>query len=347
MVTIITMRKLSYSALATVVLTGCSFSFGNAEYSRTDALMGTFVQVKTVCYQGSYRDLVAIVADSFELARQLKKKLSIFNPDSEINALNDEKNKKVSDELFEVIKEAKDIGNITNGEFDITVAPILKKQGFYEDMPDKVLRGIPDNSDSVGWKNVLLYPEKKEIVLLNGAWLDLSGISKGYIVDKMSEFLQKKGVFDFLINAGGDIYCAKHKRDRDWSIGVRNPRSKLNMERTSQYVLLQLDMANMAVATSGDYENVIIENKGKKLLSHIVDPDIKKTLPEMPSSVTVIADACFKADALATGMMAIGKEKALELARSLENVEIIFVENSGAEPDLSFSGGASKYIKGK
>ncbi|MFH1395726.1 MAG: FAD:protein FMN transferase [Candidatus Omnitrophota bacterium] len=347
MVTIITMRKLFYSVLATVVLTGCSFFSGNAEYSRTDTLMGTFVQVKTVCYQGASDELSAIVADSFELARQLEKKLSIFNANSEINALNAEKNKKVSDELFEIIKEAKHIGKITNGEFDITVAPILKKQGFYKDMPDEVLAGIPDNSDGVGWKNVLLYPDKREIVLLNGAWLDLSGISKGYIVDKMSEFLRTHGVLDFLVNAGGEIYCSKYKRSKDWRIGVRKPRSKLDTERTAQYILLQLNMENMAVATSGDYENVIIEDNGKKLLSHIVDPSTEKALPELPSSVTVIAPECFKADALATGMMAMGKEKALELTRGLKDVEIIFVENSGAEPDLSFSAGVSKYVKGR
>jgi len=102
----------------------------------------------------------------------------------------------------------------------------------------------------------------------------------------------------------------------------------------------------MAVATSGDYENVVIDRKSGEYISHIIDPSGEKAKREIPSSITVIAPTCAEADALATGMMAMDKDKAIALADTLKDVEIIAIECPGGRRSMNFSKGAAKYVVG-
>ncbi len=330
------MKRVICIFFGVILLSGCSRTGKEDAYSRTAALMDTFVQVK-VAAPGRDRAELAKAADrALGRARELEKKFSIFDPESEVNALNIAGVRTTSPELFDLVMKASKAGRITDGEFDITVAPVLKADGFYGNMPAEIRDRIPEGFSGVGWKNVTLDPAGRSITLHNGAWIDLSGIAKGYIVDQMSAFLRNEGIEVFLINAGGDIYCGTGKKSGDWKIGVRRP-GALNIAVT-------LSIRNMAVATSGDYENVIVDGNTGKIVSHIIDPSVDEARREIPSSVTVIASTCTEADALATGMMAMGREKAIALADTMDGVSIIAIECPGGQEKVSFSGGAAEYL---
>ena len=313
---------------------GCSQKVVPDKFSKTIILMDTFVQIIIYDEPDSFEKVSGILEEVISEGKSLEKKLSNFDIGSEINKLNLTKKGIVSPELFEVLSIAKQISRVTDGGFDVTVSPILKKNGFYSDMPETILQKIPDDIEKIGFENIVIDNETREIELLNDVWVDSSGISKGYIVDKLTEIFLSKEIEKFLINAGGDIYCNYPGNNKGWVIGIQSPKNN--------NISLVVKISRKAIATSGDYENVVVENETERLLSHIVNPSEKTVLEERQVSFTVIADTCARADALATGMMAMGTEKAIALANRIENVELIIV--NGEMDDIIFSNGAEKNI---
>ncbi|MFC1548450.1 FAD:protein FMN transferase [Candidatus Omnitrophota bacterium] len=330
------MKKITAIAISLFFIAGCARVGIPGRYSRTVTLMDTFVQVKVIAPGSSRGEIESAVNGAFDLARKLDKKFSTYDPESEVNKLNIAKSLKVSPELFNLVLAANRVSLATGGEFDITIAPVMKANGLYRGMPGEILEKIPDDFSGVGWKNVKLRMDQGKILLLNNAWIDLSGIAKGYIVDSMAEFFKQKGFTSFMINAGGDIYCGTKGDDGPWRIGIRKPGAR--------NIVLTLDVKNMAVATSGDYENVVLDRKTGEVVSHIIDPLKDKAIPKDATSVTVIAPTCSKADGLATGMLAMGLDKALVLADDLGNVEIITVYCPGDKHTIRFSSGAREYV---
>ncbi|MGB2601392.1 MAG: FAD:protein FMN transferase, partial [Candidatus Omnitrophota bacterium] len=188
-------------AVLVLFVSGCSRISHPKDYSRVEPLMGTFVQVKVSAPGRPESEVKSAIDGAMELARDLEESFSAFDPKSEVNKLNETGKAKVSPELFNLIKEAKRISNITGGEFDITVAPVMKADGFYSDMPKELLAKIPDTFDGVGYENVELEADSETISLNKGAWIDLSGIAKGYIVDRMVAFFRSKGLGGVMVNA--------------------------------------------------------------------------------------------------------------------------------------------------
>ncbi len=330
------MKRFIAAVLGLSLVTGCALPGESGRFSRTETLMDTFVQVKAVSASHSREKIAEAVNEAFGLGRQLEKKFSAYDTESEVNALNRAKSLAVSPELFNLLITANRVSLITEGEFDVTVAPVMKANGFYGDMPADLLKDIPDDFSGVDWRNVKIRMDKHKILLVNNAWIDLSGIAKGYIVDRMSDHLRGKGIEGFMVNAGGDMYCGSKGKNGDWRIGVRKPGAK--------NIVMTLDIGDMAVATSGDYENVAIDKETGEIVSHIVDTRVDKPVKEKASSVTVITPSCARADALATGMMAMGREKALALADTLEDVEIIAIECNPEGQSTYYSRNAKKYL---
>jgi thiamine biosynthesis lipoprotein len=323
-------------AVIVAAIAGCSRIGRPKDYSRVEPVMGTFVQVKVYAPDRPENEVKRAIDGAMELARELEKSFSAFDPESEVNKLNGAGKAKVSTELFNLIKEAKRVSDITGGEFDITVAPVMKANGFYGDMPEELLEEIPDTFEGVGYENVQLGADSRTVTLVNGAWIDLSGIAKGYIVDRMAAYFRGKGLEGVLVNAGGDLYCGRREKGHPWKIGIREP--------GGSNIVATLFLEDTAVATSGDYENVIFDEKTGEVISHIIDPASDKAVKDESTSVTVLASSCTEADALATGMLAMGTEKALKLSEVLNGIEIITVYCPGKHHTVSYSSGAKKYI---
>ncbi|MBD3426129.1 MAG: hypothetical protein GF409_02740 [Candidatus Omnitrophica bacterium] len=324
------------ASIALAMFSGCSRPTSASGYSRVEPLLGTFVQIKIQQAVVPEKKLEEAAQGAMRLARSLEEKYSSFDPESEVNELNSARQKRVSPQLFQLISEAQRIGALTGGQFDITVSPVLKADGFYRNMPKEILDQIPDDYTGVGWDNIVIDQAAGTVKLLNGAWIDLSGIAKGYIVDRMVEYLRGRGLRAVMVNAGGDLYCGSREDAGPWKIGVRSPKGR------TMAVTLQVE--NSAVATSGDYENVVLEGRTGKVLSHLIDPHSDRALDEKYSSVTVIAPTCMEADALSTGMMVMGPERAVKLAERLEGIEIITVSAPEGRQKVKSSEGAEKYM---
>jgi thiamine biosynthesis lipoprotein len=318
MLTFKTLKLIVLIALASGLgLTACDRGSSVSKAGGTDMIMGTFVSIKLMDGEAGEEELRRHIREAFALGRKISGRMSVFDQGSELNRVNRSGGGSVSPELYEVISLAVRISDMTNGEFDITVAPVMERDGLYAGMPEELRSLISGHERAVGYGNILLDEKRRRISLRNGAWMDLSGIAKGYIVDRLYGALDEAGIDGIMVNAGGDIYCGEKTGAGAWRVGVREP--------GASSVLIAMDLRDKAVATSGDYENVIRDELSGEYISHIVDPSSGTMAGNTPSSVTVVASSCAVADALATGMMAMGPQKALSLAGTLPEVDIVYI----------------------
>lgn len=327
------------SCAACSLVSGCSTSRDPEKVSGTITSMGTFLEISLYSDEFDRRYLEKAIEGAFAIASSLEKKLSFYDPDSELNYLNTVRDAEVSVDLWKVIKKARDVYTLTGGAFDPTIAPFLKERGFYEGLEPELMGRIPEAVQRLGMReHVELETSSRRVILGQGAWLDLSGIAKGYVVDRISDFLERRGIDDHIVNAGGDMYCGMRASGRPMRIGLRKP--------AEGEILLVIGISGKALATSGDYEKVVLNDDGT-MASHIFDPLSLRSLEKGPSSFTVIAHDCMTADALATGMMAMGREKALLLADNIENIELIIAGIEGDADKVYYSSGARRYLLGR
>jgi thiamine biosynthesis lipoprotein len=271
----------------------------------------------------------------------LEDQLSIFKKDSEIkkiNSLKKYKLKRVSKDVYEVIERAVYFSKLTDGAFDITVSPLLKlwkfEGGKLKEIPAE--EEIKKALESVGWQNIILMPKREVGFKKDGMSINLGGIAKGYIVDKAVAYLKIKGIKSGLINAGGDVYCfGKKDNGEPWSIGIQHPRKKKEIIGT-------LALTDKAITTSGDYEKFFIL-QGKRF-SHIIDPQTGYPVDNHIAQVTIVAESCVDADALATALMVMGKEKGLEFIGKLPNTEAVIIEEIEGKLEISYTPGLKESI---
>jgi thiamine biosynthesis lipoprotein len=132
--------------------------------------------------------------------------------------------------------------------------------------------------------------------------------------------LKEAGIKSALVTAGGNIYAIGNKSDGSaWQVGIRDP---LDIGSIIGYI----DVLNQAVDTSGDYEQYFIVNDIK--YGHILDP-FTGYPPQGVTSCTIIADSPAAADALATGIFAMGMEKGLARLETLSGVEGLMIDVNG------------------
>ena len=243
----------------------------------------------------------------------------------------------VDDELFYVIAEAVRYSELSDGAFDVTVGPVVqlwrkaKASGVQPSEEEVGLAKI-----KIGWRNLILDGQTKTVQFkIEGMFIDLGGIAKGYAIDKAIQVLRSHGVPGGMVDVGGDIRCfgKPPRAATHWYIGLQDPRQ----EGTTT---LKLQVNDMAVATSGDYRRFVMID-GQRY-SHIIDPQKAESAKDL-SSVSIIAPTAIQADALATAVSVMGYKKGLELIESLENVEAITI--SSAQPEqIEKTSGANGYI---
>ncbi|MFA5114744.1 MAG: FAD:protein FMN transferase [Candidatus Omnitrophota bacterium] len=279
-------------------------------YKDTRIIMGTTVEVIS-----PYRDSAGIV---FAEVQRLDKLLSRYNPESEVSLLNKKGELKVSRETMYVLKEAKEFWSLSDGAFDVTVVPLLDIWGFTEQdyrVPSEV--EIRKALGMIG-SDKIIFNEGNNVVKFKvpGPMVDLGAIAKGFAVDSAVKKLKERGIGSCLINAGGDIYCLGVKSGAPWSVAVQDPRRS----GFADYLRLK----DCAVATSGDYRQFF--QSGKRRYSHIMNPRTGYPADSGVVSVTVIAPDCLTADALATAIFILGKEKGARLAEKFRGVKVMIIQ---------------------
>jgi thiamine biosynthesis lipoprotein len=310
-------------------------------YEATEILLGTEVQIQVRDFELPRSRLKNLVNAAFSLIRQIESDLSHYLSDSDISRINreaDVRAVKVSQSTFEILKKAKYFSQLTGGAFDVTVLPLLELWGFGKNKKPRVPfpEEIETALNSVGMQFVVLDEAEKSVRLLKpNMWIDLSGIAKGFAVDKAAGFLKSSGISGGLINAGGDIYCWQEAPLPDWKLGIQHPRKKRKL-------IAIMNLKEGAIATSGDYENYFFV-EGRRY-SHIIDP--RTGLPKENDLVssTVLASDCTSADALSTALLVLGRQKGLGLIEGLKGFGAFVISENENNLNFFFSKGMEEKI---
>lgn len=306
------------SVFVVLLLSGCISAKNTADLytTREETALGTFISItieKTPQFTQTQDS-------AFSKIKRLEEQFSVYISDSEISRLNKNKEIKASEDLLSVFKKSIHISRITGGAFDITTLPLTKlyREAEKSDTPppeEKIKEVLKD----IGYEkiriteNIIKIPSNMEV--------DVGGIAKGYVVDRVAEYLQREGVRNGLVNAGGDMYCfGKNSAGTKWRVAINNPFRKGEILQT-------LYVSGYGIATSGNYERYL-SIQGKKF-GHIINPFTGKTLQDIPASVTVIAPDTTTADGLATAFFVLGIEKSLTLADELQDIAVFIVNADG------------------
>lgn len=246
--------------------------------------------------------------------RNLEKKLNFYDENSEISLINRNSGirfVKISEDTFNVIKNAKFCSELTNGAFDATIAPLVKKWSVNSSSP-KVLSIEEVNTvkSLVDYKDILLCEDSKSVMLARkDQEIDLGGIAKGYIADKIIELYKENGIKSGIINLGGNVkVLGKKSDDLMWNIGIIKPEKHANEN------IAVVSVEDMSVVTSGAYERAFSYNG--KMYHHIINPITGYPAETDLKSITVICKDSIHADALSTPLFIMGKYKAYEFMKS-------------------------------
>lgn len=229
----------------------------------------------------------------------------------------------------------------TRGAFDPTVMPLVNYWGFGT-TGKKTLTSV-DSSTIESLRKVVGYEmvqQTRDSIIKDhpDVQLDFSAIAKGYAVDELCQYLDKKSITDYFVEIGGELRTkGVNDKGKSWTVGVNLPETTANLTDVIAY----LRIPNRAMATSGNYRNYY-EIQGKQY-GHTIDPRTGYPASSLRSA-TIIGENCMTADALATAAMVLGLEKSMDLIRSSNNTEGLFVYSTeDGQLEIIQTDGMSKY----
>ncbi|MEY4550260.1 MAG: hypothetical protein RL685_6455 [Pseudomonadota bacterium] len=279
----------------------------------------------------------AVRAAMAEIDR-LDQLMSTWVPSSEVSRLNAAAGNggwiPVSSETFAVLEKSHWIAKQSHGAFDITVGAFKGLWKFDEDNDGSLpARGdVLARLKLVDYRDLLLEPTKSPAASATqararlrraGQSVTLGGIAKGLVVDRAVAALRAAGLKSFLMQAGGDLYAAGRHGEREWKVGIQDPRASHGEERSTDSSFALLALEDSAFNTSGDYERFIL--KDGKRYHHILDPRTGYPVSHT-RSVTVLAPTSFLADTLDTAVFVLGAEQGMKLIASVPGAEAVIVD---------------------
>ncbi len=293
------------------------------KFSRSLKLMGNNFVI-TVVAPDEFEAADNITRATNEIKR-IEQLLTTFDSCSQTNRINSQAGiapVKVDFEIFSLIERCIAISKITQGAFDITYGSIDKSLWNF----DRNMTSLPSKKTAqkmvhlVNYRNIILDRKDCSVFLKNkGMRIGFGGIGKGYAAEMAKKLLMINGVHSGIINASGDLTAWGNQPDgKPWTIGIANPDLPT---KAFSYI----EISNMAVATSGNYEKYILID-GRKY-SHTIDP--KTGLPiKGIKSVTVIAGNAEFADAMATPISVMGIRAGINLIDQIPDIHCIIIDDA-------------------
>lgn len=228
----------------------------------------------------------------------------------------------VSDDFIRVAQYARKAYDHTDGAFDPTVGRIVKMWGFgpeyrADQMPPE--EAIQSELAHVGYHQIEIRAEPSAIRKSNPlVYLDFSGVAKGYAVDLVAEYLESIGISSYLVEIGGDLRTGMVKPDgKPWLVAIEHP------DTAAEGYLRVVNPKGHGVVSSGDYRNYF--ELDSRRYSHIISPVTGYPVEQDLVSVTVVAPTAAEADGYSTGLLALGKKRAMELAQK-HGLAVYFVQ---------------------
>ncbi len=303
----------------TLILIFVLFSFCSCDrnvypLSSTQIMMDTVVTV--TIYDGDDD----VLSGAMKLCKKYENLLSRTVEGSDVYKINTSNGKpvEVSSDTVELLNIALDIAKNSNGAFDPTVLPLVELWDVMnaESAPESTK--IAEAMKTVGYENIEI--NGNTVTAKNGAQLDLGGIAKGFIADKLKVYLKENKVKSAIINLGGNTLLVGSKSGKDFSVGVQRPFGK------QDELCGIIKMSDKTAVTSGVYQRYFEQNG--KIYHHIIDTATGYPSDNGLHAVTVVTDSSSIADGLSTACLVLGAEKGKELAKKY-NAELIFVDKDG------------------
>lgn len=328
---------LSHHTLRKSLLSGafllCILSFGGCGQPKNEPEPITATEIKLntavtiTIYDSDDRNLLT---ECMALCDKYEKIFSRTDAESELYKLNHRQltpasgttdTFELSEPLTELIRTGLSYSELSVGAFDIAIEPLTSLWDFTSEDPK-----VPSDSliqtalPSCDHRNIAFNKEDPNQITLKTekTAIELGAIAKGYIADRLKEYLISQDVHSAIINLGGNVLCIGEKPDGSaFKIGIQKPFA----DRSETIAVM--DITDKSVVSSGVYERCFEQNG--ILYHHLLDPQTGYPYENGLLAVTIISDRSVDGDALSTTCFALGIEEGLKLANSLEWVEAFFV----------------------
>lgn len=300
--------------VALLLLSGCGGTV-REPVSRTWLAMDTVMQATV--YDGDEE----LLDQAEELVQELEEELSVTNPDSALSQLNRTGSAQLSPKSADLLEQALNLCQLTDGALDVSIYPVLRAWGFTTGeyrVPEA--EELAELLTRVDYRQVLL-SQNGVAQLLQGMELDLGAVAKGYTGDLLLEAFRQAGVTSALLSLGGNVQALGSKPDgSDWTVAIQDPEG--------EGYLGYLSVSDQAVVTSGGYERYFQGEYGT-VYWHILDPETGCPARSGLISVTVVGSSGLFCDGMSTALFVLGEEEAVSLWRSLGEFEFILVTEDG------------------
>ena len=300
-----------------LLLSGCSGLPRERSQTYTDTLFDTVISVQI---------FDSVDEDVLKGCEKLCKKYdSMFSnkiEDSEISRINSAGGNpvEVSKETIKLIKKGIYYSEMSDGAFDITIAPVSSLWDFKAETPSVPSpEAIAEAVSHVNYENIIIRDNTVKLADPQ-AGIDLGAIAKGYIADRIKDYLEEEGVRHDMINLGGNVLAMGSKLDgSDYNIGIQKPFDETGEPITS------VKISDKSVVTSGIYQRYF--KADGKIYHHILDPNTGYPCENNLYSVTILTDSSLTADALSTTCFLLGYDRGMKLINQLDNVDAVFITN--------------------
>lgn len=314
------------SLFLVICFTGCAVFDKNStkKVEKTSFYLDTVVTITLYGQEDS-----GIIDECFALCAKYEKIFSRTDPESELYRLNAADSASVSGELLTVLTSALHYCELSGGRFDITLGAISDMYGFSGKSPalpspEKIREAL----NHVGYEKIRIDGSTVTITDPDTV-IDLGAIAKGYIADRLKDFLVESGVESAIIDLGGNVLCVGSKPDGSpFTVGIQYP------VRDTYRTITTARITGLSVVTSGVYQR-FFESDGVTY-HHILDPETGYSLNNGLVSVSIIAESSMDCDALSTTCFALGLEEGLALINSMENAWAVFITD---DMELHYSEG--------
>ncbi len=305
------------------VTQACILGLALSSCSKTYPISKTLLMLDTVIKISIYDGKAETLDNAFDVCKKYEDMLSKTIPTSDVFKINQNGTTPtdINPHTAELIKKSIYYSQISDGIFDVTVGGLINLWDF--NRPDGDY-SLPDDSNiktclkGVGWDKIVFESEQSLRLANEKTSLDLGGIAKGYIADKISEDLKQNGVTSAVISLGGNILTIGEKPDGNpWTIAIQKPFSETGEK------LAKLSVGEKSIVSSGIYERYF--TNGGRIYHHIIDPKTGYPINTDVVSVTIVSDKSVDGDALSTIALGLGLENGMALIESMENTDAVFV----------------------
>ena len=296
----------------------------------TGPAMGSTYTIRLVPQRGVRIETQEVKTSVDSLLEVINQQMSTYVDNSEISLFNKlSKNSAIviSDNFRTVIQRASYWSNLTNGAFDISSFPLVNTWRLGKlDRENKDVWIPPTDLEvtvaksNIGYKKIKLVSTSL-IKSFDEQKLDVNAIAKGWGVDRLFIYIQSLGYKNFMVEIGGEVRVSgSNNRGADWRIGIDSPEPNF---QPGEKIFAVIPIKDKAMATSGNYRD-FYEYDSKKY-SHIINPITGKAVESNIASVTVLAENCMDADALATALNIMSLSDGMKLVESLDDVDALWV----------------------